>query len=219
MKRLLALVATAMLSTFAFAENTVHLGAFFPIHPATLGQDGQTADLSSSGFGVNVDYTHVSDGGFTFKFDLGLARTSTKDLWDESLSGVNFLGDVGFGWSFIHDEKMTLTLTGNIGLSVCSYNLKEEYYYTTSYTGSVLAERERKLNPITEFYFGPEVAFTYRFNKHFGAFADVGLFYATGSADYKDKAEALGNKLYERSESLDISGLLFVPKAGMSFTF
>jgi hypothetical protein len=217
MKRLLALVATAMLTTFAFAENTVHLGAFFPIHPATLGQDGQTADLSSSGFGVNVDYTHVCDGGFTFKFDLGLARTSTKDLWDESLSGVNFLGDVGFGWSFIHDEKMTLTLTGNIGLSGCSYKL-EEKYNTTSYSSTVVADRERKLT-LTEFYFGPEIAFTYRFNKHFGAFADVGLFYATGSADYKDKAYALGNKLYERSESLDISGLLFVPKAGMSFTF
>ena len=219
MKRLLALVASAMLTTFAFAENTVHLGAFFPIHPATLGQDGQTADLSSTGVGGTVDFTHVCDSGFTFKFDLGLARASTKDLWDESVSGVNFLADAGFGWSFIHNEKMTLTLTGNIGLSVCSYKL-EDKYYTTSYTGSkVLAERERKLNPITEFYFGPEVAFTYRFNKHFGAFADVGLFYATGSAKYKTKAEVFGTKLYDDSTSLDISGLLFVPKAGMSFTF
>ena len=219
MKRLLALVASAMLTTFAFAENTVHLGAFFPIHPATLKSDGVSKDLSSTGVGGTVDFTHVCDSGFTFKFDLGLARASTKDLWDESVSGVNLLGDVGFGWSFIHNEKMTLTLTGNIGLSVCSYNLKEEYY-TTSYTGSkVLAERERKLNPITEFYFGPEVAFTYRFNKHFGAFADVGFFYAIGSAKLKNKAEALGTKLYDTSASLDISGLLIVPKVGVSFTF
>ena len=217
MKRLLALVASAMLTTFAFAENTVHLGAFFPIHPATLKSDGVSKDLSSTGVGGTVDFTHVCDSGFTFKFDLGLARASTKDLWDESVSGVNLLGDVGFGWSFIHNEKMTLTLTGNIGLSICSYKL-EEKYTTTSYSSTVVADRERKLTPI-EFYFGPEIAFTYRFNKHFGAFADVGFFYATGSAKLKNKAEALGTKLYDTSASLDISGLLFVPKAGMSFTF
>ena len=217
MKRLLALVATAMLSTFAFAENTVHLGAFFPIHPATLKSDGVSKDLSSTGVGGTVDFTHVCDSGFTFKFDLGLARASTKDLWDESVSGVNFLGDAGFGWSFIHNEKMTLTLTGNIGLSICSYKL-EEKYTTTSYSSTVVADRERKLTPI-EFYFGPEVAFTYRFNKHFGAFADVGFFYATGSAKLKNKAEALGTKMYDTSASLDISGLLIVPKVGVSFTF
>ena len=217
MKRLLALVATAMLTTFAFAENTVHLGAFFPIHPATLKSDGVSKDLSSTGVGGTVDFTHVCDSGFTFKFDLGLARASTKDLWDESVSGVNFLGDAGFGWSFIHNEKMTLTLTGNIGLSICSYKM-EEKYTTTSYSSTVVADRERKLTPI-EFYFGPEIAFTYRFNKHFGAFADVGLFYATGSAKLKNKAEALGTKLYDTSASLDISGLLIVPKVGVSFTF
>jgi hypothetical protein len=148
---------------------------------------------------------------------LGLARANTKDLWDESVSGVNFLGDAGFGWSFIHNEKMTLTLTGNIGLSICSYKL-EEKYTTTSYSSTVVADRERKLTPI-EFYFGPEIAFTYRFNKHFGAFADVGFFYATGSAKLKNKAEALGIKLYDTSASLDISGLLIVPKVGVSFTF
>ncbi|MBR4600054.1 MAG: hypothetical protein IKO39_08400 [Treponema sp.] len=150
MKRLLALVASAMLTTFAFAENTVHLGAFFPIHPATLKSDGVSKDLSSTGVGGTVDFTHVCDSGFTFKFDLGLARASTKDLWDESVSGVNFLGDAGFGWSFIHN---------------------------------------------------------------------VGFFYATGSAKLKNKAEALGTKLYDTSASLDISGLLIVPKVGVSFTF
>lgn len=224
MKKLVALAAAAVISSAAvFAENTFHFGLYFPISSFTVQSldDDDIDDLGivTKGVGGSVDFTHVADSGFVFKVGMGLAAAFTDDIKTyegDDFSGIDFEMGLGLGGSFIHNERMTLSLTGNFGYRIQSFSdsgsvkvsgMKIEY--DTSWT-SVL------------FYIGPELSFTYRFNEHFGLFASIGVFGDIGLTinDYELKAKD-GNytdDIADRDDWYFATGSDFRPKIGVSIT-
>ena len=70
------------------------------------------------------------------------------------MSGIDFDVGIGLGASFIHNEKMTLSLLGDLGCRI--HSMSEDDVDMTS----VL------------FYVGPEIAYTFRFNERIGLFAN-----------------------------------------------
>ena len=220
MKKIIALVAgLAMSMTAVFAENTIHLGAYFPLDKANYDGSG----VFSTGVGGALDYTHVADGGFTWKAGLGLNTLKTDDVEvdDTKLDdGVDFNLGLGFGWSFIHDEKMTFSVTGDFGLRFGGFDKKIDYQIG----GVTVAEAKYRLDKIV-FYIGPEATFTYRFTDHLGAFGAFGIFYQKSLGDqefnveYDLKVKDENVNLVSGKEKMPISGFIFQPKLGLSWTF
>ena len=221
MKKLIALVAAALLSASAvFAENTFHIGTYFPISPLTISDGDYDADFSTSGFGGGFDFTHVADGGFTFKVGLDFGYVSTDDvksaLKGNDLSGLDFALGFGLGGSFIHDERMTLSLTGTFGLRgqyLWETDSIDLYYATADVDTSVFGFL---------FYIGPEISYTFRFNDHVGLFANFGIFYNVGVATYDVSTSSYSgsgsDKEYNYDNGYFASGFTFQPKIGVAFT-
>lgn len=223
MKKFIALVGAALLSAVVFAENTMHFGAYFPLasFKASPEDEDYTVDLGESGVGGSFDYTHVADGGFTFKVGVGLAHVSTSDVVSaingDDLGGVDFDTVFGWGGSFIHDERMTLSFTGNLGFRIQSLSASED----VKVSGVTVARGYE-----TDFfsilcYIGPEISYTYRFNDHLGAFANFGIFYNIGYSYYSTSdVEYNGTTLYYGDDDTIITkGFIFQPKLGISVTF
>lgn len=197
MKKILALVAASLLSFSSFAENTFHVGAFFPV--TILDIDGESVVAETAG--AAFDFTHVADCGFTFKAGagFGFGLSDIEDAKGDDLTWFDLDFSAGFGGSFIHDEKMTLSLLGDIGLRIQG--------------GGESADGNGVDYIPVMFYFGPEVSFTYRFTPHVGLFANLGVFYAIGSTsvELKTASETV-------SDDLSTSGFIVQPKFGVAFT-
>ncbi len=229
MKKLLALVAMTVISASAlFAENTFHIGAYIPISSWSLDNSGYSSDYSNNCFGGFFDYTHVADSGFAWKINTGLAVLTSSD--PEGFEGPEIEFGLGFGGSPIHDSKMTLSVTGSFGLRIhvpaCtetntygSYNYYD--YYSRSYKSMSKTETIDTELWAFLFYIGPEINFTYRFHKHIGVFANLGIFYNTGHCTVNNKYKNNYSDYYMDSDSSSdgsIGGFTFEPKFGVAFT-
>ena len=224
MKKIIALVAAAALSaTAAFAEKTIHIGVQFPFSDLnisgfsvpveidssgnTIVVDGAGGDFSSSGAGGSLGYTYVADSGFTSKFGVGLAGISTSDI--RTISGKNLAGleldlGLGFGGSFIHNERMTLSLTGDLGLRMRYFSWTDSY----EISGDDYDVDMDILSPV--FFIGPELSYTFRFGEHVGMFVSLGYFYNIGILFYGDGID---------DSDFTVSGFSFQPKFGLSISF
>ena len=114
-----------MTALFA-AEHTFHVGG--DVGYSTVG------DENTVGGGIVFDYTKVHDSGFSFKAEF---INTTPDY---------FFTGVGFGFSPIANEKMTLSFFGDVG--ICS----------------------------TILGIGADAMFTYRFTRHVGIFGGAGYY-------------------------------------------
>lgn len=215
MKKIIALVAATVLSaTAVFAENTLHIGLGIPISPFTLSNDGDDVDFSQTGFDFAFDYTHVSESGFAFKvgFDGGAAICSSdfKDAEGDDLVGVDFAFGLGFGGSPIHNEKMTLSILGDLGFRFQDFDMgteKEGNYRIEDWSLAQFI-----------FYVGPEVAYTFRFNNHIGLFANLGIFYNVGASLYFYSSQSKEEPSW-LDDTFTVKGLTIQPKLGLAVTF
>lgn len=201
MKKIIAFTAALLLSTSVIfaSEKAFHVGGAIPAGSLSDGND----DCSLSGFDFYADFTRIADSGFTFNITLA-AGTSTLTADGEDLDLTNcFLGG-GLGYSFIHDEKKTLSLTGDLGFLIMSGD-KNVYPAKIDYSA-------------TMFYIGPKVAFTYKFLKHLGIFANAGLYYASGSWSTTIESTVRGIS-YSTSDDGSISGIIFRPDFGVAIPF
>ena len=199
MKKLIAMAAALLLSASAmFAENAFHLGLAIPFGSVTTDDD---VDLSSSAYDFYADWTHIADGGFTFNLNLagGSGSIEYKDAKDFDIDVSDFFFGAGFGYSFIHDEKMTLSLTGDFGF---------DFLFGSKDSVDVLN---------LEFYLGPKVSFTYKILKHFGVFVNAGLYYAAG---YTALSRPYYNTSYgystTKTEDWNNTGVIFRPEFGIA---
>ena len=221
MKKIIALVAASVLaSATVFAENTFHIGAYFPISPLTASDCEYDNDIKTSGFGGGFDFTHVADGGFTFKVGLDVGHVSTSDvksvIEQKDLGGVDVALGFGFGGSFIHNERMTLSLTGDFGFRMqylSETDTIDLHYASGDVDTSVLSFL---------FYIGPEISYTFRFNDHVGLFANFGIFYNVGLAnnDVSISGSYSGDKYNfgDAGDTYFAKGFTFQPKIGVAFT-
>ncbi|MCR5605965.1 MAG: hypothetical protein K6F69_04005 [Treponema sp.] len=208
MKKLVCLLATAILAISAFAENIINLGAYIPTSKLTLSQNNADVDVSNSGIGGFVDITHIADSGFTFKIGAGIGKAKSDlnynseyfDIEIDNGYDVNLF--LGLGCSFINNGNFKLSLTGNLGFTYDDFS-EETSYDITAYLDYY------------EVYLGPELYCTYLFNEKVGLFADLGIYYNIGSgsygADYNNNVSIFG---YD----FDVSGVSFLPKFGLSIS-
>lgn len=216
MKTIIASVAAVALSVSAvFAENTLHIGMYVPISNLTVAEGSASTAFATTGFGGSLDYTHVAGSGFTFKIGLGVAGANSYNLTTpiegKNLTGPDFDLGFGFGGSVIHDEKMTLSLTGNLGFRVQMLSGSDRYKVFNAKTSTIDTEMESFL-----FYIGPEISYTFRFNRHIGLFANFGIFYNTGGSSYL----TLGGPSEIRFDfTYTTLGFNFQPKFGLAVTF
>ena len=228
MKKIIALVAAAAFyATAAFAEKTIHIGVLFPFSDLnisgfaapsidssgnTIAAYGAGGDFSSSGAGGSLGYTYVADGGFTFKLGVGLAGISTSDIRTisgKNLTGVDFDLGLGLGGSFIHNERMTLSLTGDFGFQLkflSGTESQEDGWGSHDIDTEILSAM---------FYIGPELSYTFRFGEHVGMFVSLGYFYNIGSSTYQYDARDPSSS----EDDFTTSGFSFHPKFGLSISF
>lgn len=197
--------AAAIISGSAlFAENTLHIGAGFPISILSVDIDGSAEDFNQNAYDFTIDYTHVFEKGFTLKGGIDVGYVTTSDVKSavkgDDLGGLDFAVNLGLGGSPLHNEKMTLSILGTLGLRVQNFSAMED---------NGVEDISTELNTVL-FYIGPEVNYTFRFNKHIGMFADFGLFYNMGKSEYS---------VEDNSDDYDTSGPTFLPKIGVSVTF
>lgn len=216
MKKIFAFVFAAAACAFsAFADNALNIGSYYPV--AALSFDDE--NVTTAGAGVSLDYTHVSDGGFTWKIGSAIAVISTEDIktvsGEDEMGGIDFDFGAGFGYAFVNDDFLNVSLFGDIGIR--GQSVIEDAQIT------VADNRYDVVQEVTAglFYIGPEISVTFKFAKHFGLFANIGLFYATGSTDCKVTYELNGREISTMgtSDSYETSGLIFQPKFGVSILF
>ena len=207
MKKLIILCAVIFLqNAVTFAENTLHLGLYFPITNLNFDE----YKISSTPVAGSLDYTHVAEKGFTWKIGLGFGLGETSNI--KASDGANFpwldfdLG-AGFGYSFVHTEKLTLSLLGDIGLRIQGGESEEHSMFSLSST-------KISIMPIL-YYIGPEVSLTYRLTKNFGLFANCGIFYVAGTT--RETCKENGQTSMDKSFST--TGFIVQPKFGISLTF
>lgn len=110
MKKLIALFAAAIISGSAlFAENTLHIGAGFPISILSVDIDGSAEDFNQNAYDFTIDYTHVFEKGFTLKGGIDVGYVTTSDVKSavkgDDLGGLDFAVNLGLGGSPLHNEK------------------------------------------------------------------------------------------------------------------
>lgn len=218
MKKISVVLFMALVSISAFAENTLHIGISFPISPLTL-TDWAEKDIDSSQSGVEFafDYTHAANSGFTWKgfLDGGMVKSSdVKTLDGNDISGFDITLGAGFGASPIRNERMTLSVFGDLGI-------RYQYFDLGSFdvTGNYINTHFDGHMDNIMFFIGPEVSYTFRFNEHIGIFANFGIFYNIGSESYF--LSGTGTETVwcdEFGDGAGIYGFSFVPKVGLSVT-
>ena len=218
MKTIIASVAAVALSVSAvFAENTLHIGMYVPISNLTAAEGSASTAFATTGFGGSLDYTHVAGSGFTFKIGLGVAGANSsnmKTVRGKDLSGTDFDLGLGFGGSVIHDEKMTLSLTGNLGFRIQQLSGNDTFTEYKNYRSDTYDIDTEMVSFL--FYIGPEISYTFRFNRHIGLFANFGIFYNTGESSYLTIGAPSEIKF---DFTYTTSGFNFQPKFGLAVTF
>lgn len=182
------------------SSSTFHVGGAAPL--ASL-SDNSRNDFSSSGFDFYADFTRILENGFTFYVNATagvVTASASADGLSDDIDMTDFSFGAGLGYSFIHDEKKNLSLTGEAGIEMLSGN---KNIYTI---GTQLSKLDVST---TVFYIGPKISFTYKFASHFGIFANAGLYFATGSNKFEVKDLNL-------SSEKSISGVLFRPEFGVA---
>lgn len=204
MKKILALVAAMAFGAAAFAgdwQSTV--GAGFTLPVTNYGFDEDDVDSQTQiGYGFDLMYLGVHLGnGFTAKVDASIGLASNDDIPDgDAEDPLELTANLGFGYSFIRDEKVTLAALGVVGIDYTWFGSKSNgvdvdfSYFSLNVGASILG--------------------AYRFTDHFGAFADLSLRYivtGTASAEYPSP---IG------TQDVDISGnIVFRPTLGVIWTF
>ena len=206
MKKIIGILVIGFvaLGTVSAKKWTNNVGFGFSMPISTIGVDEKDSDdISQIGYGIDMFYVGVHEDGFTTKanVDLGIATTKDISLQDnETNAGIFYNADLGVGWSFIHTEKMMLSLTGMLGLDIGGY---EDSAEDVSYDGND-CDSFKKTIAFAEFNVGGDLFFSYRIKEHFGFFANFSARYlvAGGINDkiewtYKDSD---GRKHTESSE-------------------
>ena len=208
MKKLIFLVAAALLSATAFcAEHTLGLGITFPVSSLNFkdSDDEFDEDITQTGVGVDLTYLFISDSGFTGKADFAFEKISASDFEENPDEGLNCVFDFGIGYTFLRDEKFSLSALGMFGFSLGAYN-----WYDDPVTESLLMKT---------LDFGVDVVGKFKFTNHLGAFANLGLRY---SIDAGSKYE-VEFRASAHEEDFDIGlktqGFRFIPTLGVSWTF
>ena len=212
MKKLLFVLASALLSASVFAGE-FHLGTYFPVTKldVDVDDDADDGDFDASGFGIKFDYTHITDSNFTWKVGTAIGYTKSSDIIDdEKKGGLDYDVGAGFGWTFINDPKMTLSLTGNIGTHMLYLSVTDSEYES----GIKISYDAKSVSYL--FYIGPEVTFSYRFTDKFGAYAGLGIYYSFGSTSLDYKVSG-GGISYSDNDSYWTDGFIYMPSLGVSW--
>nr|MCR4790997.1 hypothetical protein [Treponemataceae bacterium] len=168
MKKIIALVAgLAMSMTAVFAEHTVGLGLNIPLNSLEV----EDEDFSEHGFGFDLSYLFIHESNITAKADVALNIMNTDDFeTDENMAQFAF--DLGAGYSFLNEEKYSLSALAMFGMTIGGYG--KEY---NDYEGTTGLEAESSLSMMT-FDIGVDVIGKYKFTDHLGAFVNLALRYA-----------------------------------------
>lgn len=216
MKKLLLLIPAFFILAFQApaSDQLLQFGLSLPF--STLSSSRLRPDVDSDIYGAGLSFTfvNIADRGFTLRLS-----TDNYYAWDSKMKsgGKNFDGRgmdffAGIGGALIHDERMSLTLTGNIGTSSittkCSKKIPGEYY--TEYLDTEISS--------TIFSVGPNVCFTYRLNGNAGLFAELGAYCSLGSCSITSNKSTPENPSSD-SEDKSVSGWTIKPRLGFSFIF
>lgn len=213
MKKIIALVAgIAMSMTAVFAEHTVGLGLNIPVNSLKV----EDESVSEHGFGFDLAYLFIHESNITAKADVAFNIMNTDDIESDANSG-QFAFDLGAGYTFLNEEKYSLSALAMFGMTIGGYG--KEF---SDYEGTTGLKAESSLSMMT-FDIGADVIGKYKFTDHLGAFVNLGLHYAINmKTQYDFDVSYDGEKVDELSYSDDgfkTSGIRFLPTLGVSWTF
>ena len=219
MKKIIALVVTALVSASAvFAGNFEHslgIGATFPISSVSFDED-YIDDASQTGVGFDLTYLAIhNNNNITFKMDFAYSAISSDDVVSDPDATHDIMFDLGLGYTFLKNERFTLSALGMLGMSLSGY----DWTYKYSYLGQPCTVDA--LAAWMTFDIGADLVGKVKFTDHFGMFANLGFRYGIGVWDrYYAEGKINGKKVVDIDENLNIAGAFkFIPTIGVSWTF
>ena len=155
--------------------NNIGVGLTIPI--SQIGIDEKSSDdIFQVGYGIGGTYVGIHENGFTAKANIDIGAATTKDIslqGDETNVGIFYNFDFGVGYSFIHTEKITFSLTGMAGLDMETYFDSED---DVSYDEKDCESVDRTFS-LAELNIGADLFFAYHIKEHFGFFANLSTRY------------------------------------------
>ena len=214
MKKLITLLAVAVVTAAAFAEEKnvtgfIGTGITVPVYRISVDDDGSRlitgalADINS--FTVN------RDTGLVATFDLGLGWGTTKDIpiYDESQKhGFLFDLEWSLGYAFINTNTTIFSLGGLLGFGGYSFSGREKIMYE---------DKTLSNSRVTEVCgeIGIEALFIRRINNILHFYAKTGFAYALGMEETSYYKE-IDDIIYEVSFSRYTTGHFAVkPSIGL----
>lgn len=232
-KKFLVLAAASVLLSSAFAENSLHFGLDVPYtveyNPSGCFADfirdyddipikstDELGNISSIGAGFDFAFVHASRiSGYTYKFGIDYAGlTSYIPLIDQTMEGFQFTLSAGFGYTLFIRENFLVQITGNFGIKI-----------TSLYNSFLMEARNSFSHEINDydiifnyvnFFLGPEVSVSYRFNNHVGIYGSLYFGYMKSNCDFSIENVTTGNEL---EAGFDSNQLTLQPKIGLEIIF
>lgn|GEM_PF-6947984 len=145
---------------------------------------------------------------FTLRYDVDIGYTKTTDLMkfgDLDVSGYTFGFGLGAGYSFLNTKRITLALTGIIGMHYTDFG----EHKTNIFISGINCSYKRKLN-MFDVRLGYDFETALRFTNHFGMSAGLRMSALVGSLSYTyDAIENAGN---DASKIYDVKGFEVTPR-------
>ena len=223
MKKLYAFLFLILFSLSGLcAKNWTNNIGFGPLFAYSLLGLEDSDDISQLSYGINGTYLGIHENGFTFKADVAVGATTSKDIkiQDRNVNVGIFENLIfGLGYSFFNTKKVVFGLAGIVGVELAQYGEEEQNVNYDSHTADF-----KKSNSIVAVSVGADLFGIYRFTDTFGIFLNLGTSYIlsgknTQEEKYEWKSSGL-KKVHSVSAENKLRGKILVqPTIGVIWTF
>ncbi|MCR5725622.1 MAG: hypothetical protein K6G80_11105 [Treponema sp.] len=214
MKKIALIALAAMLTGAAFAQEkdysaktwTNDIGISLSVPVMQYKVDGNTIKQWAISF--DAMYMGVHKNGFTVKASTGGGTANSGSITfgddDDSPFGSFVRGDLGAGYSFVHDNGFTFSALAMFGVEAATYETKAKSY-THPYFGDVDRSYTAALVGIT---LGADITAAWYTKEHFGYFVNIaaryiplaglvsGTKYEDGDLTYSESLTSTGHGLF-----------------------
>lgn len=231
MKKILSVLAIALMSTALFAKTwTNNAGFGFTLPISSITSDNEDVnDFFQIGYGIQGFYLGYHENGFTVKAAESAGLATSKDFYfpdNDTHFGVFNNIEVGLGYTFIKNNRVTLSLLGMLGLDLSVYSDSEDDTDVLAADNSTTVKGDYTISIGTAlFSVGGDLFVSCKLKPNLGLFCNIsGRYLVAGKAFGEQETKyKTGDKTITSKEDFgdrDLNGKFRIqPTIGLVWTF